>query len=128
MTRYFPRELIDLAVGNDKTLVTDSERIGLVIESIAITYTATAGVGTRAIDAVLLNENDVELQRLVGILDNTASQVKFQYLFPGAGAGFEFAPFVLRPGFKIQIVDTADIDVLDTCAVVAYFAGTEVAG
>lgn len=121
---YKPRELSDVAVGNDKTLVTDTEEIGLEVEVVAIEYTATAGVGTRAVDVVVANAGGQELFRIVAILANTASQVLSAYVYPGSGDG-EFPPFVFRPGFTIQVVDTTDTDVLDTCKVWAYFAGTE---
>ncbi len=122
---YVGRQLADVAVGNDKTLVTDTEPIGLVLEVLAITYTATATVGTRAIDVVVLDDGDVELFRLtdvVGPTGPTAGLTESAYIYPGSGDG-EIPPFVFRPGFKIQVVDTADDDVLDTCVVTAYFAG-----
>lgn len=125
MTLYTKlRELSDVAVGNDKTLVTDTELIGNRIEIIVVKTTATATVGTRSVDLVLLTDGDVELARLVDIADNAASAVQTDYIYPGSADG-ELPPFVLRPGFKIQAVDTADIDVLDTIELTVYMEGTD---
>lgn len=120
---YRPRQLTDVAVGNDKTLTTDTEDIGLAIEVLALKVTATATVGTRAIDVVVTDGTN-EVMRLVAVLANTADDVLLAYLYPGSGDG-ELPPFTFRPGWTIQVVDTADTDVLDKIEVFAYFAGTE---
>lgn len=125
MTLYTKlRQLSDVAVGNDKTLATDTELIGNRIEIIVVKTTATATVGTRSVDLILLTDGDVELARLVDIADNTASAVQTDYIYPGSSDG-ELPPFVLRPGFKIQAVDTADVDVLDTIELTVYMEGTD---
>lgn len=121
------RELVDVAVGNDKTLTTDTETIGLKLEVIAITYFATSGIATRTMDVVLKAPGGVELQRLVAVLSPTADDELSAYIYPGSGDG-EFAPFVLRPLSEIQVVDTTDFDVLDKIEVRAYFEGTGLLG
>lgn len=124
MTVYRPRELTDVAVGNDKTLTVDTEDIGTTIEVLALKITATDTVGTRAFDVVVLNANGDEVVRLVDVLSNTADDVLLAYLYPGSSDG-ELPPLTFRPGWQIQVVDTTDTDVLDTAEVFAYFAGTE---
>lgn len=119
---YRPRQLTDVAVGNDKTLTVDTEDIGTAIEVLALKVTATATVGTRAIDVVVTDGTN-EVMRLVAVLANTADDVLLAYLFKGSSP--ELPPFTFRPGWTIQVVDTADTDVLDTIEVYAYFAGTE---
>ncbi len=124
---YRPRELVDVAVGNDKTLTADTESIGTALEVVAIKTTATVSVGTRAFDVVVKDAAGQEVVRLVDVLSNTASDVFRAYLYPGSADG-ELPPLVFRPGWQLQVVDTADIDVLDTAEVFAYFEGTEVIG
>ncbi len=122
MTAYKPRQLTDVAVGNDKTLTLDTEDIGSKIEVLALKITATATVGTRAFD-VVVTDGVNEVMRLVDVLSNTASDVLLAYLFEGSTP--ELPPFTFRPGWTIQVVDTTDTDALDTAEVFAYFAGTE---
>lgn len=127
MASNLVRELTNVALGNDKTLTTDTERIGLTLEILAFTIAATSNAGTRSIDVVLKNESGQELARLVAVKTAAADATVSGYIYVGSGDG-ELPPFVLRPGFQLQVVDTADIDVLDTLSVFAYFAGTEVIG
>ncbi len=124
---YRPRELSDVAVGNDKTLTADTEAIGTVLEVLAFTYTATSDAGTRSVDVVIYNAAGQELVRLVDVIEPTLSQVVSAYIYPGSGDG-ELPPFVFRPGWEIQVVDEADIEPTDTLEVWAYFEGTDVIG
>jgi hypothetical protein len=125
MTLYTKlRELSDVTVGNDKTVATDTEPIGNRIEIVVVKTIATSTAGTRSVDLVLLTDEDVELARLADIADNTQGTTQTDYIYSGSADG-ELPPIVLRPGYKIQAVDTADIDVLDTIELTVHMEGTD---
>ncbi len=117
------RELADAAVGNDKAL-TYTEEIGLKLEIIRVDVTTTATVGNRSLDVVIEDDGAVELARITLAATVPASQTNdLQFVYPGSADG-ELPPFVFRPDYVLRVVDTADIDVLDTVAVRAFFEGT----
>lgn len=116
-------ELADAAVGNDKTLI-NTTAVGLKVEIIKVSTTTTSSVGSRSIDVVIQDDAAVELARITLTPTIPADQTDVtEYVYPGSADG-ELPPFVLRPNFRVQVVDTANIDVLDTVAVRMFVEGT----
>jgi hypothetical protein len=119
---YIPRELADAAVGNNKAL-SSTENVGLLLEILRVDVTTTATVGNRSIDVVIEDDGAVELARITLTPVIAASQTNVvSYIYPGSADG-ELPPFVFRPGYVLRTLDTNAVDVLDTVAVRAFFAG-----